>query len=537
VTRSLARSSSSRLPLAGVVAFASLVGTALLTTEASAISRTAIVARAQEWVDAKLLYCVSTKGAYDSTCGYTCNRQDNPAWNPYFSDCSGLITWAWGLSPAQRLYTGSIAPYGGNQSFQIDPHDLQPGDALNDRTTTNGKLHHHVMLFGGWKIPGKVAILLQESGCNKVANRSEQNVQFVGDKLQVGSHTYFAVRFKDVAAAENCQAHCEGSKIFNADCSSGDCGVYGATCLAEASGPRCVYQQCPPTGTAPACIDDKHIAKCVNGLPTEVGDCSAYAAFCSNIDGPHCASAFCAEPGVKPVAHTSCFIDGSILQCDDKGGQTTSPCPANTKCSVFPTPHCEANTGCPATGDVRMCLDGRAVRCYEGTLAEAIDCVGQGRGCEVVNGLASCTEETSGDGEDPTAAGAPGSAGSPGAAGMGGGSGDAGAAGDAAAAGNEATGGTAPGTGGATESGGKSGSSATSGAAGQPGGAGFGNKGGSLSSDPNAAGNAGAAGRRGPVYTTAEEDSGCSVSPTGSSLFGAWLLAISALAATRRRRG
>lgn len=530
--------SSRRAPFAAIFPLAALGVLSSLTTDAEAISRTAIVARAQEWVDAKLLYCVSPKGAYDSTCGYTCNRQDNPAWNPYYSDCSGLITWAWGLTPAERLYTGSIAPYGGNKSFTIDPHDLQPGDALNDRSTVNGKLHHHVMLFGGWKMPGKVAILLQESGCNKVANRTEQNVAYAGNKLQVGNYTYYAVRFNGVEAAENCQAHCEGTKIVSADCSVGDCGVYGATCTADGSGPRCVYEQCPKTGTAPACIDDKHIATCVNGLPTNVGDCSAYAAFCSTIDGPHCASVFCAEPGVKPVAHTSCFIDGSILNCDDKGAQTTTPCPANTKCSVFPSPHCEANTGCPATGDVRMCLEGRAVRCYEGTLAEAIDCVGQGRGCEVVNGLASCVEETSGDGQDPGAGGATGTAGMAGAPPKAGAGGDAGTAGTPAGTGGAA---------GTSENGGSAGTGATTGGSGQSAGAGgdagasgnassFGNHGGSLSGDPGGSASGGAAGRRVVAPGSTSEEGGCAVSPTSSGLFGAWILGISALFATRRRR-
>lgn len=509
---------------------------------AGAISRAEIVARAQEWVDAKLLYCVSTKGAYDATCKYTCNRQDNPAWNGYFSDCSGLITWAWGLSEAQRLYTGSIAPYGGNQSYVIDAHDLQPGDALNDRSDPDGdgKLHHHVMLFGGWKLPGKVAIMLQESGCGKVANRTEMNVQYVGEKLQVGQYKYHAVRFNGVAANESCVAHCEGTKRFTADCGSGDCAAYGATCLDDASGPRCVYEACPASGTYDVCLDAKNIAKCVNGIPQDIGDCSAYAAFCSTLGGAHCASVFCAEPNVQPVAHTSCFIDGSILQCDDQGKQTTSPCGPGTKCSVYPTPHCEANTGCPASGDVRLCLAGRAVRCYEGTLAEVIDCPAQGRGCAVTEGLAVCTEDNSGDGPEPGTAGAGGvgGGGTPGTAGMT--SGPAGAAG-AGTAGSGGASSPAGSAGASTGPGGKAGAAGGGGKAGAAGTSDAGGKAGTAGKD-GAAGDAGKSSRgKNPAFTEVPEEEGCAASAGNPSVRPARGAVLALLASTiamafRRRR-
>lgn len=527
---------------------------------AAAITRSEIVARAQEWVDAKLLYCVSTQGAYDATCKYTCNRQDNPAWNGYFSDCSGLITWAWGLSEAERLYTGSIAPYGGNKSFVIDAHDLQPGDALNDRSDPDGdgKLHHHVMLFGGWKLPGKVAIILQESGCGKVANRTEMNVQYAGEKLQVGQYKYFAVRFNGVAASESCTAHCEGTKRFTADCGSGDCAAYGATCLDDALGVRCAYEACPASGTYDVCLDDKQIAKCVNGIPQDIGDCSKFAAFCSTLGGAHCASAFCAEPNVPPVAHTSCFIDGSILHCDAEGKQTTSPCPTGTKCSVYPTPHCEANTGCPEAGDVRLCLSGRAVRCFAGTLAEVVDCPAQGRGCAVTDGLAVCTEDNSGDGPDGAAGtGAAGGAGT-------------GALGTAGSTnGSAGTNGTSAGGKAGTSSGG--GTTGTAGSAGQAGSAGKagspsnGGKGGTAISSAGAsgkggksgensgasAGGGGASGRRnGPAYAEVPAESGCTIPgdvgaapsaehrPPARVREGAIVLSLAALALAigRRRR-
>jgi hypothetical protein len=296
------------------------------------------------------------------------------------------------------------------------------------------------MLFGGWVAPSKARII-QESGCGKPANESFQLVEIVGDRVKVGKYLYHAIRSKNVS--QSCEAHCEGSKIHGADCGVGDCAAYGATCTEDALGVRCVYTQCPAQGTVDACLDQDHIATCKDGLPTNVGDCSAFAAYCSLAGGSaHCASYFCAAPSEKPIAHDGCFLDGSVMHCDDKGVVTKlDPCPDGTKCSVFPAPHCEASNGCPPEGDVRLCINGVAARCYNGTLGEAVDCAAQGRECVVVDGFAGCSEETSGDGSDPGggAAGAgesgtSGGGGSDAGGASGGGGSDAGAGGDAGSA-------------------------------------------------------------------------------------------------------
>ena len=374
-----------------------MLGVFAAASTAQAITRDEILSRAREWVQAGLLYCGTTYGKYDSACSYTCNRQENPAWDPYRSDCSGMVSWAWGLPPPGPDTKG-FAPYGGSQSFVIAPADLQPGDALNDRTTTASGLHHHIMLFAGWDQPG-IARIIQESNCTKPASEAPKVAQIVGDRLQVGQSLYWPIRYVEVTGS--CQSHCEGSIIVNASCGKGDCAAYGATCITDSLGVRCVYTQCPPTGTVDVCLDQDHLATCTDGLPAAPGDCSAYAAFCSTAGGnAHCASYFCAAPNEQPIAHTTCFIDGSILHCDTKGVGTTDACPSDTKCSVYPSPHCDADNGCPATGDVRLCLQGRAVRCYEGTLAEAVDCPAQGLACGVVNGLAICLEQSTTDEPD-----------------------------------------------------------------------------------------------------------------------------------------
>ena len=501
------------------------LGGLLASPPAHALTGAEMVDRAMDWVEAELLYCVSPNNAYDSTCGYTCNRDDNPLWDPYRSDCSGLVSWAWGLPPP-GLSTAGFAPYGGSASFKISPLDLQPGDALNDRDQYGDKFHHHIMLFAGWVAPNKARII-QESGCGKVANESFQLVEIVGDRVKVGKYLYHAIRSKNVS--QSCESFCEGSKIHGADCGVGDCAAYGATCTKDELGVRCVYTQCPPQGTVGACLDQDRITTCKDGLPTDIGDCSAYAAHCSLAGGTaHCASYFCAAPGEKPVAHDGCFLDGSIMHCDDTGVVSKlDPCPAGTKCSVHPSPHCEPSNGCPPEGDVRLCINGVAARCYNGTLGEAVDCAAQGRECVVVDGFAGCSEETSGDGTDPGSAGSPqgGQAGQAGGPGQGGEAGISGASGQGGAAGSSG----ASGQGG---DGGTSGASGQSGAPGTAGGAGQGGKAG------KGGGGGDAGGGQVVLGGDSTEEGGCAVPRAPRNRDGGALAALAALAALviRRRR-
>jgi len=60
---------------------------------------------------------------------HRCNRQSVAAWNPYRSDCSGLISWAWGLSAPGRV-TGQFAPFQTDITKTIDASDLREGDAI-----------------------------------------------------------------------------------------------------------------------------------------------------------------------------------------------------------------------------------------------------------------------------------------------------------------------------------------------------------------------------------------------------------------------
>lgn len=122
------------------------------------------LARARTWIDVSMPYCGGPNGGNDVICGGTCSRSGSAKsaeWDRYRSDCSGFVSWSWGLAaPGQT--TRTLAPYSTTVSSLITVDDLEPGDALNGSV--------HVMLFGGWadKAAGK-ALILQESRCGTTA--------------------------------------------------------------------------------------------------------------------------------------------------------------------------------------------------------------------------------------------------------------------------------------------------------------------------------------------------------------------------------
>ena len=122
------------------------------------------VARAREWVAAQMPYCGGPNGGHDVICGGTCARGGNAQkaeWDAYRSDCSGLLSYSWGL-PAPGSTCATLAPFDTSVSEEITVDELTVGDALNN--------HTHTMLFAGWadRAAGK-AIILEESKCGRVA--------------------------------------------------------------------------------------------------------------------------------------------------------------------------------------------------------------------------------------------------------------------------------------------------------------------------------------------------------------------------------
>ena len=81
----------------------------------------------------QLTYCQSANGApdADTDCAAVCTRSTNRAWDAYRSDCSGLVSFAYGL-PAPGRVTSQFAPYDNDISFQLQSAlDLVTGDVIN----------------------------------------------------------------------------------------------------------------------------------------------------------------------------------------------------------------------------------------------------------------------------------------------------------------------------------------------------------------------------------------------------------------------
>jgi len=370
-----------------------LLGTSV--TQAHAVTRSEAVQRARDWVNAGLPYCQCPNFQWDSH-GYCGGRASDPAWDPYRSDCSGLVSWAWGLPPPGRV-TWTLAPYNNDVSSEIALADLRPGDALN----TNEGGNEHVALFVEWAGTNVVHVI-EESGWGTVAHDSWWNVTPVGNTL-VSWAIWHPIRGHTVT--EDCAAHCEGSEVVASDCSRGDCAVYGSNCVQDILGARCVFFACPALGVADACLPDgKTIVHCENGVPTSSGDCSLYAAYCSTQGSgvAHCTSIFCAAPSSKPVVHDTCGLQKDLLHCDATGIFQQELCPAGMTCSDFPSPHCTADAGCPDTGDTWTCRDGRALHCFNGSALKVFDCPASGQVCAVDGGTAQCVGGYAGN---PTDAG------------------------------------------------------------------------------------------------------------------------------------
>ena len=210
---------SRRFLVAWLAASAGLLLAASCTTDddldesqiAPAITTSAVLSRAQEWVDADLHYCQAAYDVVDgdSACwawegpAHRCHRKDVAAWNDYRSDCSGFVTYAWGLPAVGDggYVTGDFAPFDNSFSHAIRPDDLQPGDALNKVT------NEHIVLFEGWIDKGQRARFLEEPGCSSdppYAHEFTSNVSISGGDVVIdyeGSTPFTPIRFNGIERA------------------------------------------------------------------------------------------------------------------------------------------------------------------------------------------------------------------------------------------------------------------------------------------------------------------------------------------------
>ncbi len=168
------------------------------SSSSDALSTSDALARAEQWVAAQLKYCQAANHGrdYDSACSTYCSRTSNPAWDPYRSDCSGLVSWAWGL-PAPGRVTGEFAPFQSDITHVIPASSLQPGDAVNNSD--------HIMLFKAWVNPGKTATFIEEPGCSTTINYAHEftsNVTLNGTSISVAYNgmTFSAIRYTALTA-------------------------------------------------------------------------------------------------------------------------------------------------------------------------------------------------------------------------------------------------------------------------------------------------------------------------------------------------
>ncbi|MGD0530649.1 MAG: hypothetical protein ABSE49_36285 [Polyangiaceae bacterium] len=170
----------------------------ITATTSSAITSDDALSRAQQWVTAKLLYCQSANGQPDddTSCSPVCMRESNPEWDPYRSDCSGFVSWAWDL-PAPGRVTSEFAPFETDITTAIQASDLQPGDACN--LTAGG----HIVLFVQWVTPGKSALFMEEPGCSAnppYAHEFQSDVTVSGVNIDIAyeGESFTAIRYSQL---------------------------------------------------------------------------------------------------------------------------------------------------------------------------------------------------------------------------------------------------------------------------------------------------------------------------------------------------
>jgi len=153
------------------------------------------VSKALQWVNVDMQYCGAPNGQYDSLCGGTCERTGDdasPEWDPYRTDCSGYISWAWGIAPP-----GLTTPNLGQRFAPIKVTDLQPGDILSHAGAPG-----HAFLFERWvDKAARRASILEQFDCDvgnlkrdvvfTTLNATNTATSIVGD-----SRAYTAMRYK-----------------------------------------------------------------------------------------------------------------------------------------------------------------------------------------------------------------------------------------------------------------------------------------------------------------------------------------------------
>jgi hypothetical protein len=260
------------------------------STLGSEIQASTTITRAMEWVNAKLHYCQTEQGHVDgdSACwawegpSHICHRESNAAWNPYRSDCSGLVSWAWGL-PAPGRVTGEFSPFQNDITHTISGSNLAPGDALNNS--------EHVILFKNWVTHGSVATFIEEPGCSSsmpYAHEFTSNVSINGSSVYVSyeGKSFTAIRYNGISGGGSPPPPPPpGGVSCTVDGVAGDC-ISTSACDAK-PGHRQTPGYCPGAADIQCCTAPPSCH--VNGV---AGLCMELSA-CQEWGGHHSVAGYC----------------------------------------------------------------------------------------------------------------------------------------------------------------------------------------------------------------------------------------------------
>jgi hypothetical protein len=122
--------------------------------------------RAFTWVHAGVMYCECTGMAGAGS---------------YRSDCSGFVSYIWGLSsPGNTTYSFAGGPWDDHKTSRITWDQLTPGDALNFPGDPSAGVGH-VMLFAGWLDAAHTKVCaVEESHTGTPAHVSTHNLSDPG---------------------------------------------------------------------------------------------------------------------------------------------------------------------------------------------------------------------------------------------------------------------------------------------------------------------------------------------------------------------
>jgi hypothetical protein len=135
-----------------------------------------------------------------------------------------------------------------------------------------------------------------------------------------------------------CPARCEGTRLVEANCTSRDCAMFGATCV-PGSPPRCGTPGCPSTGSATICLDTNRLLTCRDGVATgPAGECGRFGGYCSTAGATpttaRCVLAQCVGSAMTaPYDRRTCgILGGRQLECRANNTFTETSCPAGQVC-------------------------------------------------------------------------------------------------------------------------------------------------------------------------------------------------------------